>query len=241
METKELYPSIFSRKSTRSFDMTPLPDSTIGQMEAFVAGVRPLLPDAEVRHRVLGPQDVKGLGIAKAPHYIIVSAKEQPLREACAGFLYQHAQLFLYSVGLAARWLGGAKAKQDDPDWIVGMAFGTPSEPCSRALDEFDRKSVDEIAEGHDSRLDAARLAPSGMNGQPWHFVVEDGVVHVYYRKRLGGLTGALYHTTELDAGIALCHMSVASAHEGRPFTFSPGNGRPAAPPKAFAYLGDVE
>jgi len=241
MEIKELYPAIFTRKSTRSFDMTPLPGETIEQLEAFIAGLQPLLPGARTDHQILGPDDVTGLGIAKAPHYLILSAKDQPLREAGAGFLYQHAQLHLYRLGLAARWLGGAKAKQADPNWIVGMAFGTPKEPASRTLEEFDRKPVSEIATGQDSRLAAVRLAPSGMNGQPWYFIAEDATVHVYYRKRLGGLKGALYHTTEFDAGLALCHMDVASAHEGRPFTFRVGGPGAPRPPKGFAYLGDVE
>ena len=32
---------------------------------------------------------------------------------------------------------------------------------------------------------------------------------------------GKLYHMTDVDAGLALCHMAVASEHEGIPFRFN--------------------
>ena len=56
------------------------------------------------------------------------------------------------------------------------MAFGKPAEPLYRELSEFKRKPLAEISEGSDERLEAARLAPSGMNVQNWYFIAKDGI-----------------------------------------------------------------
>jgi len=236
-----LYAPMFTRKSVRKYDMTPLPEETLKQIEKFLSEVTPLLPDAEVQYKIVGPDDVKGMGIPKAPHYILISAKQQPLRHTIVGFHFQHVELYLYSMGYATRWLGMLKPKQTDKDFVIGMAFGKPTEPSSRTLAEFDRKTVSEIAQGTDKRLEAVRTAPSGLNKQPWYFIVEDSSIHVYYKKSVGGIMGWLYDLMDLDVGIALCHLAVATAHEGKPFNFNPNRGDAPTAPKGFIYLGTVE
>jgi len=237
----DIYSSIFSRRSTRKFDMTPLDPGTIGQIGTFISGVAPLLPGAEFGYKIVGQGETKGIGVHKAPHYMLISGKEQPLRNVCAGFLFQHAELYLHSMGLAACWLAGVRGKEDDPDHILGLAFGRPAGPATRQLSEFDRKPMAEIAEGTDPRLEAVRLAPSGLNKQPWYFIVNGSDVHVYYKKSIGGLMGRMYKLTDLDAGLALCHLAVASEHEGRPFRFNTERKDAPAPPKNFVYIGTAE
>jgi len=237
----DIYSPIFTRKSIRKFDMTPLGAETIKQIETFISGVTPLLPEAEFTHKIVGQNEVKGLALPKAPHIMLISGKDQPLRNICAGFFFQHVELYLYSMGFATRWLSSVKGKQDDPNHIVGFAFGKPAEPATRKPNEFQRKSLTEIAKGKDTRLEAVRLAPSGLNKQPWYFTVEDNSVHVYYKESLGGLIVVMYKLTGVDAGIALCHMAVASVHEGKPFKFSKDRKNPPTPPKGFTYIGTVE
>ena len=237
----DLYSPIFTRKSVRKFDTTPLGAKTIQQIESFISGVNPLLPKAEFTHKIVGPDDAKGMALPKAPHFMLISGKDQPLRGVCAGFLFQHVELYLYSMGYATRWLSSVKGKGNDPNHIVGFAFGKPAEPATRKPSEFERKSISEISQGTDSRLDAVRLAPSGLNKQPWYFIVEGSAVHVYYQKSLGGLMGMMYKLTDVDAGLALCHMAVASEHEGKPFKFSVNRKNTPTPPKGFAYIGTVE
>ncbi len=237
----DLYENIFSRKSCRKYDMTPLDAQTLTEMETFISGLTPLLPESRLTHEILGPEEVKGLGICKAPHYLIISGEEQSLRGVCAGFLYQHVELYLYAGGYATRWLSGLKSKQSNPNHVAGFAFGRPNEPGTRCLEAFDRKSAGELASGSDARLEAVRLAPSGMNGQPWYFAVQDGIVHVYYKRSLGGVLGMMYHMTDVDVGLALCHMDVASEHEGKPFRFVTDRKDAPPPPKDFTYIGTVE
>jgi hypothetical protein len=235
-----LYETIFTRASTRKFDAKPLSADTLRQIEDFIAGVKPLLPDVKLTHKMVSGNEVKGMALPKAPHFLLISGKEHPLRNTCAGFLYQHAELWLYANGYATRWLSSVKGKQPDPNFIIGIAFGKPSEPATRKPEEFKRKPLDEIARGTDFRLEAARLAPSGMNGQPWYFLVDGDKIHVYYKPSLGGLAGKLYGLTSLDVGIALAHLDVASEHEGKPFNFTVNKGGMPTPPAGFAYVGTV-
>jgi len=237
----DLYSSIFTRASATKYDAAPLSTETLGQIESLISSVKPLVPDVKLTHQILGSDAVKGLALPKAPHFLIISGKEHPLRNICAGFLYQHAELYMYSIGLATRWLSSVKAKQPDPNHVIGFAFGKPAEPAARKPDEFKRKSCAEIAKGTDSRLEAVRLAPSGMNSQPWYFILESNAIHIYYKQSLGGLLGKLYHLTDLDLGIALCHLAVASEHEGKPFNFVTGRKNTPEPPKGFTYAGTVE
>lgn len=179
-----LYSNIFTRKSTRNFKRAPLSEKMITELEAFIKTVPALLPNTEITYKIVGPEDVKGMGIAKAPHYLLIYGKEQPLVNTCAGFLFQHVDLFLFSKGYATRWLGMLKEKNPAPNFIIGMAFGEPAEVAHRTLTDFDRKSIKEISEGTDARIEAARLAPSGLNGQPWYFIVKDSVIFVYRKKK---------------------------------------------------------
>jgi len=241
MDSKDLFAPIFTRKSCRKYDITPLPEETLEQIETFISELTPLLPDAEIEYEIVSLSDVKGLRIHKAPHYILISAKEQPLRNASAGFYFQHVELYLHSLGYAACWLAAAKGKEEDKDHIISIAFGKPKEASTRTRAEFKRKSMFEISQGTDKRLEAVRLAPSGLNKQPWYFIVEDNVIHVYFQKSIGGVFGMYYKLTELDVGIALCHLAVASAYEGKPFNFTTNFTDAPRAPKGFKYLGTVE
>jgi len=236
----DLYDAIFTRASTRAFDPAPAPAGTLEALESFIAGVKPLLPGAAFTHRIVGLDEVKGMALPRAPHFLLISGEAQPLRDTAAGFLGQHAELFLYANGLAARWLAGVKPKRADPNHIIGIAFGKPAAPGARKPEDFKRKPLAEIARGADPRLEAARLAPSGLNGQPWYFIVDGGRIHVYYKTSLGGLVGKLYNLTGLDVGIALAHLAVASEHEGKPFNFTVNESGAPTPPAGFAYVGSV-
>jgi nitroreductase len=236
----ELYDKIFTRKSTRKFEQDGLDEDILKKINDFIPTVEPLLAETKLACKIVGANEVKGVMLPKAPHFLLIYGKEQPLRRATAGYLGQHIELFMYSIGLATRWLGGVKPKTDDADFIIGIAFGKPAESASRTLDEFKRKSATEIANTTDPRFEAVRLAPSGMNGQPWYFVKEDNAVHCYYKKSLGGLPGKLYKMTDLDVGIALAHLHIASEHEKMPFNFSVKGEYPAAP-KDFIYVGTAE
>jgi nitroreductase len=60
--------------------------------------------------------------------------------------------------------------------------------------------------------LEAARLAPSAANRQPWGFDVQDNGITVFVRTR-----GPEFNVSKrLDCGIAMLHLEVAAADRGR-------------------------
>lgn len=237
----DLYSSIFTRRSTRNFSTTSLSKDTLADIEAFINTVKPLLPTAEITYSLVGPEGVKGIGIPKAPHYFLIYGNnEQPLRNTCAGFLFQHVDLYLFSKGYASRWVGMIKPREASDTFIIGMAFGIPEEAAQRTPADFNRKPLKEISEGKDPRMEAARMAPSGLNGQPWYFIAKNGAIFVYRKKKINGLPGVMYHLTDIDVGIALCHLAVATENSGKPFAFVISKGAPAAPDGSI-FVGTVK
>ena len=117
---------------------------------------------------------------------------------------------------------------------VICMAFGRPDEPLHRSPDDFKRKPLLEISEGFDERLEAARLAPSGINVQNWFFVAENDEIHCYRKKGnplLGLMAGKLGN---IDMGIAICHI----AEESDSFSFGKKEG--VAERKKCTYIGTV-
>jgi len=56
--------------------------------------------------------------------------------------------------------------------------------------------------------VEAARVAPSGANKQPWRFRLEGGALVM-------GRAEKTYWTAPIDFGIAMLHMELGAAHEG--------------------------
>ena len=237
-----LYNQIYLRKSCRKYTMTPLPAKQLAEIEAFIHGMRPLFPEVQITHRMAERVQIKGMLMPKAPHYLIISGAPAPYRELCAGFLFQQLDLYLSAQGLGTCWLGVAKGreKSEAKDDILSLCFGEAAEPQTRTVAEFKRKALAEIASGDDPRLEAARLAPSGLNAQPWYFIAQEGDIHVYQavpRK----LRALLYDLEELDVGIALCHLMLATEAQGGAFQFETDGQNPPMAPQGFAYTGTVK
>jgi nitroreductase len=56
--------------------------------------------------------------------------------------------------------------------------------------------------------VEAARIAPSGANKQPWRFRLQDGALVM-------GRAEKTYWTAPIDFGIAMLHVELGAAHEG--------------------------
>ena len=56
----DLYSPIFTRASTRKFDLSLLPADTLSQLEDFISGLKPLLPDVKLKHKIVSGSEVKG-------------------------------------------------------------------------------------------------------------------------------------------------------------------------------------
>jgi len=204
--------TIRKRKSVRKYDLTPLDAATLEKVRVQIENLTPLYPD--IRYSIELTNKTKGMFNVKAPHYLIFGSEEKEGAYENIGFIGQQLDLFFSELGLGACWLGAAKPEEKEAStlpYVICMSFGNPAEHVHRELSEFKRKPLSSISEGIDDRLEAARLAPSGMNAQNWYFIAEDDKIYCY-RKKPNPLLGFMLNKLGcIDMGIALCHIAEES------------------------------
>jgi len=226
---------IRKRKSIRKYDPTPLDAATIEKVRELFKNVKPLYPDIPYTIEIVAK--TKGMFNIKAPQYLIFGSEEKEGFLENIGFIGQQIDLRLSEMGIGACWLGAAKPTEKEDSnlpHVISMSFGKPAESLHRESSEFKRKTLADISEGSDPRLEAARIAPSAINAQNWFFIAEGGKIHCY-RKKANPLLGLMFNRMHaIDMGIAICHI----AEESEVFRFE---NDPSAPvKKGHVYTGTV-
>ncbi len=241
----ELRAFIGKRKSSRSYLGKPVDDATLYRINEFIKNLKPLYPGIKVHAEVVNRKNVKCiLPWATEQSIAIFSEKKEGYLEN-VGFLFQQLDLFFQANGLGACWLGMGRldsALLDNPvvtkdlDFVILLSFGyTKGNHLRKSETEFKRKSMFEIADKPDERLEPARLAPSSVNSQPWFFVHQGERLQLYCAR--GGLLGkALKDVNRIDIGICLAHMYLAYPDAFRFF-----HEEEVAPRKGYAYIGTLE
>jgi len=226
---------ICKRKSIRKYDHSPLEAATLEKVQAQIGAVTPLHPD--IRFSIEIVSKTKGMFNVKAPYFLLFRSEEKDGAYENIGYIGQQMDLYFSGSGLGSCWLGAAKPEEKDASalpHVVSMAFGKPDEPLHRELSGFKRKTLEEISDGADERLEAARLAPSAVNAQNWYFKAEDGKIHCY-RKKSNNPLGFIYNKLHcIDMGIALYHIAIESEN----FSFSREADAPER--KGHVYMGTV-
>jgi len=212
-----------------------LDSAVLDDVRVQIENVKPLFPDIKYSIRIA--DKTKGLLNVKAPHYLLFSSEEKEGYYENIGFIGQQLDLYFSGAGLGSCWLGMAKPHEhhdSELHHVICMSFGKPAEPLHRELDDFKRKPLNEISEGTDPRLEAARLAPSGVNVQNWYFIVENGKIHCF-RKKSRPVLGFIFNPLGcIDMGIALYHIAVESEN----FSFIKEDDPPSH--KNCVYMGTV-
>ncbi len=216
----ELTEMIYRRKSVRNYTNEPVDSTTLQKIEDFVAGTKSLYPDIRVKMEIAQRNQVKCICPWTTPQLITIFSEKKPGYLENAGFIFQQLDLYLQSIGLGTCWLGMGKLdaedifeeqRKDGLEYVMMIAFGHPKGKALRdGKSDFKRKSLSEIADVIDERLEPARFAPSSVNSQPWYFTHEGDNIHVYCAHK-GMLSKKLGSTNQLDIGIALAHMYVAN------------------------------
>jgi nitroreductase len=238
----DLYNAMFSRRSVRKYDLSALDQATVDRLAAFTAAMRPLFPGIRTELRFLGPDDVKGMFKVAAPHYLAIYSEDKQGKEANAGFLLQQADLYLSATGLGSCWQGGPRPVRgmrqvSDLDFVIMLAFGRPTEPTRRDRSGFKRKTLAEITDltEHFEILEAARIAPSGINNQSWYFTGKGDTIHAHAAR--SAVTDSM---NRINVGIALAHMWLAAEHEGRGASFAADESVRASTPRGYAYVASM-
>lgn len=221
------YESIFKRKSTRRFKDERLSDEDMSSVLEFLAQIKPLFSDCEYDFSCVFSNAIKNAFGVKAPHYIVVSAKEKQGALVNVGYMLQQLDLFLSSKGIGGCWVGMAKPDRHlttmlPYPFVIAYAFGYGIQSVYQNEGLRNRKAYSEISEGiaFKTLIEAARVAPSATNSQPWHFVAKPSGIDVYRVKNNPIKGFFLDRMNEIDIGIALCHLKVAAMHEGLTLDF---------------------
>lgn len=242
MDNLDLYSTIFKRKSIRKYTGEPLEASRLESLQDLINGLTPLYGSIKTEIVILSPKEIKTMLPIKAPHYVVVYSEAKEGYLPNAGFMLQQVDLFLSANGIGACWLGMGSpqkeaASRNGLEYVITLAFGNAGEPVHRdSISEFKRKALSEISsvKGAEELLEAARLAPSASNSQPWYFTGSSDRI-IVCRKLPNILKAALYGKfNNIDMGIALCHLWTAARHTGRSIEFIREN---AAVPKGYEYI----
>ena len=228
MEQNFLYEAISKRKSIRKYDPTPLDEEILAEISEYLKNIKPLFPDIKTEMRIYEQEEVKTLLPIKAPHYMLLFSEVIEGYLTNAGYMLQQLDLFLSSNGIGSCYLGMAKPtkevkKSTEFEYVMMIAFGDTAEPLYREnISEFTRNSLPQVSSNadNDNILEAARLAPSATNSQPWFFTGNSDIINVYCAKH-NAIKAIVYEKlNKLDMGIALCHIAVAAKHFGKEIAF---------------------
>lgn len=206
---------MYKRKSVRKYTAEKVDAQTLCKIQEFITQAKPLYPELKMRIELLERSQIKSPFPWTPPHAVVAYGEDKDGAYENAGFVLQQIELYLETLGLGVCWLGMGKPnicvadnKENDLKYLILLGFGCPDEPLFRDVEQFKRKSLAEIADREDERLESARLAPSSVNSQPWYFTHAGEKLRVYCRTK-GLLNRILGNMNKIDMGIALAHLYV--------------------------------
>ncbi len=200
------------------------------------SGVRAVLVTEEVDEAFKGI--IGGYGKVKnAPAYLaFIGDLDDPNVQEKLGYLGEGLILGATELGLATCWIGGFFKRQvvSSKVGLKGnekvLAISPVGYPAAKANWEerlmhnlaksYKRKDLEklllspspkELPNWAQLALEAARLAPSAVNRQPWRFVVEERKVTIC----LDSPKDSLNISKRLDCGIAMLHLELGAIEAG--------------------------
>jgi nitroreductase len=223
----------------------------LNDINDFLLHTQPLVPEIRTEFPLVGKDQVKSLVPWKGPHSFFAYSESTALSFENVGFRLQQLDLYLQSQGLGVCWLGFGHPDQEhlvlpstDADiqnpinlkFIMCLTFGNAKGSPHRELSQFKRKSLSEISDRVDQRLEPARVAPSGANTQPWYFLHNQDLIHVYCVEPRGVFGKNMVASNRISIGCALAHLYITNPNT---FEFTVVN----APPEleGYDYVGSVK
>ena len=211
----ELNEALYKRQSIRAFDMNGLSEDELKEITDYAATIEPLIPGKKVRADIVGPDDVKAMMKWRAPHYFAIYSDGSDEGIMNAAYVYEQVVIHLTSLGIGTCWATSVNPKEKDEadgtKWSAVIAFGRPADGNGwRNPSDVKRKALSEICDKEDSKLEAARVAPSSMNNQPWYFRHAGNDIEVLCKKQ-GLLKKWMVSQNRVDMGIVLGNLKVAS------------------------------
>ncbi len=212
------YEAIFVRKSVRQFQEMPLTEEDKQAIQEYIGMLLPLYGKENWEIVVSeNSSGVEGKFKVEAPAYVVfLSDTAEPEDYYNAGYLLENLLLYLQTRNIGSCYQGGVQwIEREGIDGYVRMvaAIGYGVDSICRERKAFKRKPLRKLVtvrEDYDEEvaqmLEAARLAPSALNTQPWHFVVYHNRIHFFIKN---GKEQFPMHL--VDMGICMAHMALAA------------------------------
>ncbi len=243
LKTQAIIDTISCRKSTRDYSGQPLTEDQLQKVREVLANLTPLFDDEPYHAEIVDASQVRCIQPWKTPHFLSVYAKDTPDSLMNVGYLFQQFDLQLQAMGIGVCWVGMGKpkgecaaAKEKGLVPVILLPFGHSDKPVHREnVEAFNRRTLAEIADKPDPRLEPARLAPSATNSQPWYFVHGEEGLHVYQVVQGPLKRMTLGKMNCVDMGIVLCHLAVTSSED---FALRKLENVPAV--EGYTYIGTV-
>ena len=225
---EDLYQAIYKRQSVRKYKKEKLKAEELKEINEFLKKVKLLDPKIKFETKIVTSEGVKSLLPIKSPHYLQYFSEQQGDYLLNAGFILEQLDLYLSARNLGSCWFGMAKPKKEiasesDLEYVITLVFGRAAEAGQRdSIEDFDRKPLSEIKEGenHYELLEAARLAPSATNGQPWYFISKSDRIDLYQLEPNFIKKFFYEKMNRIDMGIALAHLWLAAEQHNKEFKF---------------------
>lgn len=231
---------ICKRKSVRKYTAEPVNSETVAKILEFCNQAQALHPDIKTKAIVVNRDQVRFYLPWKTRQLLAIFSENEPGYLENVGFVFQQVELYLQSIGLGACWMGLGKFRKSEVpqaegmEFVIFIAFGIPEEPQFRKnISEFQRKTLTQISDHEDLRLECARLAPSSTNSQPWYFTHEGDAIHAFCCEAGFLRHKLLGNMNRIDMGIALAHLYLENQKTFRFF-----EAEPQEIPKGFRYTG---
>lgn len=222
-----LYESIFARKSVRSFRRDKIEEEGLKGLVDFYHDMEPLFPGIQTSIEIIEVEEKKaknrlgGIINVSAPYYLAIYTEDKEKADMNAGFIMQQLSLYLFSRGIGSCFQGMGHLKGEMPSagmrCVILMAFGYPKVDMVRKNDDAKRLRMEELCACKEQPrrslkelLEAARLAPSAFNGQPWRFVVYENRIHVFSKRPVVHQKFRGKYN-EFDFGVMLANIMVAA------------------------------
>ena len=233
------YKAIFSRRSRRKFKQIMLPEDKLERLFSICQNFRPF-PEARVV-LVMEPGDDVYRGfigsygkIENTPGYVaFIGNMDSPRVQEAVGYTGEGIILEATAMGLGTCWVGGyfypeAVVRQisiEKNERVLAVTpVGIPQDSFSfqeKLMTGFGRmhkrKPLCNLVTGTSKQewmktaLEAARLAPSAVNRQPWRFILGDNNISIILDR--GRDTYKI--SRRLDCGIAMLHLELGVRHSG--------------------------
>lgn len=218
-----LFETIYNRKSVRKYIMEDLSEEKLESIRKYNEEIIPLYPEIKTRMEIVSYKErknrINGMLSIKAPYYLLFFSEKREGDLLNAGYMMEQMVLYLTMKGLGSCYLGNMKSKIDSAGnrLVITVAFGKPDRKVERSEKETKRLTLDKLCIFKEdvnrsflTMLEAARLAPSSFNRQPWRFVVYNKRMHMFCKRPLLPIKYT-QDISKIDMGIALSHISIAA------------------------------